>query len=149
MRPYEHAIAMHTMHYPDEIRGTRELDLPEEQTAITEQEMAMAMMLIDQLSADYEPSEHEDQYRLALEKVIEGKLTSQEVVTATPSCFQGQGHRPDGSVESKHSLGESGDSRHNGDKRQDKGLIQEVKSGKGESVGLISAHLVPLRRCSG
>ena len=90
LRPYEHAIAMHTMHYPDEIRGTRELDLPEEQTAITEPEMAMAMMLIDQLSADYEPSEHEDQYRLALEKIIEGKLTSQEVVTAAPSVSKGK-----------------------------------------------------------
>ena len=50
----------------------------------------MATMLIDQLSADYEPSEHEDQYRHALEKVIEGKLSSQEVVTAAPSVSKGK-----------------------------------------------------------
>ena len=49
LRPYDHGIAMHTMHYPDEIRGTLELSLPEEQTAISPQEMAMATTLIDQL----------------------------------------------------------------------------------------------------
>ena len=84
VRPYEHALAMHTMHYPDEIRGTNELDLPEEQTAITDQEMGMATTLIDQLTAPYDPSQYQDGYRLALERVIEGKLTSQEPVVAAP-----------------------------------------------------------------
>ncbi len=45
LRPYQNGISMHTMHYPDEIRGTKELDLPEERTAITDQEMGMATTL--------------------------------------------------------------------------------------------------------
>ena len=85
LRPYEGGIMLHTMHYPDEIRGASELDLPEERTAITDQEMVMATALIDQLTAPYDPSQYRDEYRLALEKVIEGKLTSQEPVAAAPT----------------------------------------------------------------
>ncbi len=90
LRPYEHGIAMHTMHYPDEIRGTRELDLPEEQTAITEPEMAMATMLIDQLTRPYDSSEFQDEYRLALEKVIEAKLSSDDPIAAAPTPAKGK-----------------------------------------------------------
>ena len=81
---------MHTMHYPDEIRGDNELDLPEEQTAITEQEMAMATMLIDQLTRPYDASEFQDEYWLALERVIEAKLSSAEPVTAVPTPAKGK-----------------------------------------------------------
>ena len=84
LRPYESAIAMHTMLYPDEIRGTSELDLQEEQTAITKQEMAMATTLIDQLTGPYDASTYRDEYRLALERIIEGKLVSQHPVTSAP-----------------------------------------------------------------
>ena len=90
LRPYDHAIAMHTMHYPDEIRGGNELELPEEQTAISEQEMAMATTLIDQLTGTYDPSEYRDEYRLTLERTIEGKLTSQEPVLAPPTPPRGK-----------------------------------------------------------
>ena len=90
LRPYDHAIAMHTMHNPDEIRGTKELALPEEQTAITKQEMSMATTLIDQLSGSYDPSTYQDEYRLALEQIIEAKLNSQELVTAPPTAPKGK-----------------------------------------------------------
>ena len=84
LRPYGNAIAAHTMFYPDEIRGTTELALPEDQIAINEQEMAMATMLIDSLSGVYDPSEYNDDYRLELQKVIEGKLGSQQAVVSSP-----------------------------------------------------------------
>ena len=90
LRPYEHAIALHTMLYPDEIRGTTELDLPEEQVAITDQEMGMATMLIDQLTTPYDPAEHQDQYRLTLERAIEAKLMSKEAITAAPASPPGK-----------------------------------------------------------
>ena len=90
LRPYEKGISMHTMHYPDEIRGTNELDLPEERTAITDQEMGMATILIDQLTAPYEPEIFQDEYRLSLERTIEGKLSSQQPVTAAPTPPKGK-----------------------------------------------------------
>ena len=89
LRPYDHGIAMHTMHYPDEIRGTLELSLPEEQTAISPQEMAMATTLIDQLVGPYDPSQYQDGYRLTLEHRIEAKLGSEEIVTAAPPASMG------------------------------------------------------------
>ena len=84
LRPFEHGLTMHTMFYPDEIRGNNELDLPEERTSITEQEMAMATMLIDQLTAPYDAAGLQDEYRLQLERVIEGKLGAQMPVAPAP-----------------------------------------------------------------
>ena len=90
LRLYDHAMALHTMHYPDEIRGTAELDLAEEQTAITDAEMAMATTLIDQLVGHYDSSQYQDEYRLALERTIEAKLGSEQPVTASPTAPQGK-----------------------------------------------------------
>ena len=84
LRPFEHGLTMHTMFYPDEIRGNNELELPEERTSITEQEMAMATMLIDQLTAPYDAAGLQDEYRLQLERVIEGKLGAQQPVAPAP-----------------------------------------------------------------
>ena len=84
LRPFEHGLTMHTMFYPDEIRGNNELELPEERTSITEQEMAMATMLIDQLTAPYDAVGYQDEYRLQLERVIEGKLGAQQPVAPAP-----------------------------------------------------------------
>lgn len=90
LKPYGHSISVHTMFYPDEIRGTDELTLPEEQTAISKAEMDMAKMLIDSLSGPYEPSEFKDEYRSALEKVIEQKLGTTQAVVAAPAAPKGK-----------------------------------------------------------
>ena len=90
LRPYGHAIAVQTMFYPDEIRGTTDLTLPEEQIAINEQEMAMATMLIDSLSGTYDPSDYQNEYRHQLEGVIEGKLGSEQAVISPPTPAKGK-----------------------------------------------------------
>ena len=84
LRPYEHGMMMETMHYPDEIRGMDELALPEADATVSEQEMAMAVALIDQLTGEFEPADFEDEYRVALERVIEAKLVGTEPVIPTP-----------------------------------------------------------------
>ena len=96
LRPYEQGLAMHTMHYPDEIRGNRELELPEEQTAITEAEMGMATMLIDQLTAPVRrvgvpgrvPSDSGEDHRGQAEQPGAGLTGSR--------CRAQHGCRPDG-----------------------------------------------------
>ena len=50
----------------------------------------MASILIDQLTAPYQPEIFQDEYRLALERTIEGKLTSQQPVTAAPPPPKGK-----------------------------------------------------------
>jgi DNA end-binding protein Ku len=85
LRPYEGALAMATMFYSDEIRSMAELDLPDEEAAVSDQEMAMATTLIDQLTGPFEPEQYQDEYRVALEHVIEAKLGSGAPVTAAPA----------------------------------------------------------------
>ena len=81
---------MATMYYPDEVRATTELDLPDDDVLISDQEMAMAATLIDQLTGPYEPEQYHDEYRSALERVIEAKLGAAEPVTVAPTPAKGK-----------------------------------------------------------
>ncbi len=90
LRPYEHGLMMQTMHYPDEIRALDELALPEEQAEVSDQEMNMAVTLIDQLTGDFSPAAFQDEYRLALEKVIEQKLIGADPVIPEPVAPMGK-----------------------------------------------------------
>ena len=90
VRPYGKAMAMATMFYPDEIRSTEELDFPEDETVISDQEMAMATTLIDQLTGTFEPEHYRDEYRSTLERVIEAKLGAAEPLTVAPVPAKGK-----------------------------------------------------------
>ena len=90
LRPYEQSIMLETMHYPDEIRGMAELNLPEAEAIVTDQEMQMAHILIDQLTGDFDPENYRDEYRSALETVIESKLAGGQPVTPAPVASQGK-----------------------------------------------------------
>ena len=85
LRPYNGGIAMATMYYPDEVRANTDLELPDDEELINDQEMAMANTLIDQLTGPFEPEQHRDEYRVALERVIEAKLGSGAPVTTAPA----------------------------------------------------------------
>ena len=90
LRPLGNGIVMSTMYYPDEIRGNDELDLPEGKDVVTDQEIQMATTLIDQLTGAFEPEEYQDEYRLALENVIESRLGVAEPVTVVPVPSKGK-----------------------------------------------------------
>ena len=90
LRPIGDGIIMSTMFWPDEIRSTEELNLPESEVAISDQELAMANMLIDQLAGGFEPEQYRDEYRAALEKVVEAKLESREPEFAEPAPVMGK-----------------------------------------------------------
>lgn len=89
IRPYHDGLVMETMFYPDEIRGTAELDFPGE-VEVSDAELQMAVMLIDQLTGAFEPQEYRDEYRDALQQVIEAKLGSGAPVSAAPEAPQGK-----------------------------------------------------------
>ena len=90
LRPYGQAIIMSTMYYPDELRSLDELTLPEEDSLVSDAELQMAATLVDQLTSSFEPEQHEDEYRAAVEKAIEARLTSAEPVTAAPAPARGK-----------------------------------------------------------
>lgn len=90
VRPYGNAVAMSTMFYADEIRSVDELDLPEGDSLVSEQEVAMATTLIDQLTGSFDSSEYRDEYRWELERVIEAKLGGVEPAATAPAPAKGK-----------------------------------------------------------
>jgi len=87
LRPRGNVVIMQTMFYPDELRVTEDLSLPEEELAISDAEMKMAHALVDMLTAEFEPAQYHDEYREALLELIEQKVNGQ--VIAAPVAPQG------------------------------------------------------------
>jgi DNA end-binding protein Ku len=79
LRVRDGVFVLETMLWPDEIR---EADFPflEEDVDVRSQELQMAASLIDTMTGDFEPADYKDQYREALEAVIEAKIQGKEVV---------------------------------------------------------------------
>ena len=75
---HEHGLLLNTLHWPDEIRDAGELSLPEEKAEIHDRELNMAIMLVDNLSATFDPNRYSDGYREAVLEVVEAKLKKQE-----------------------------------------------------------------------
>lgn len=79
--PFANTMLLTTLHWPDEIRAVSELDLPdEEKLDFKPAERAMAAQLIEAMTGDFEPEQFRDEYRGALQRVIEAKVEGKEVV---------------------------------------------------------------------
>ncbi len=65
------------MLWPDEIR-TPDFPFLDEDVGVRAQELKMAESLIDTMTADFDPTEYHDDYREALEQLIEAKITGHE-----------------------------------------------------------------------
>jgi DNA end-binding protein Ku len=79
LRPRDGLLVLQTLLWPDEIRDVR-FGFQDEDVRTRAQEVAMAESYIDALSGDLEPDEYVDEYRVALEEVIEAKAAGREVV---------------------------------------------------------------------
>jgi DNA end-binding protein Ku len=75
VRAYDDTLVLETMFWPDEIRSTGALDLPQgEETKVRPKELDMARSLVDSLSDKFDPDEYSDRYRIALQELIERKM---------------------------------------------------------------------------
>jgi DNA end-binding protein Ku len=74
---HERGLLLNTLHWPDEIRSAAELAIPDEASDVKKGELDMAVMLIENLSAHFDPARHHDAYREALLRVVEAKLNNQ------------------------------------------------------------------------
>jgi DNA end-binding protein Ku len=75
LRTYEEAMILETMFWPDEIRSTGGLDLPEgAETKVRPKELEMARSLIESLAEKFRPESYTDAYRDALEQLIASKV---------------------------------------------------------------------------
>jgi DNA end-binding protein Ku len=75
LRAYDGTLMLETMFWPDEIRSTGGLDLPEgDQATVRAKELQMARSLVDSLAEKFRPESYTDTYRTALEQLIEQKM---------------------------------------------------------------------------
>ncbi|MFN2568585.1 MAG: Ku protein [Candidatus Dormibacteria bacterium] len=85
---HEHGLLLNTLHWPDEIRRAEELSLPETDVKLHDRELDMAMMLIDNLTASFDPSRYRDGYRDALLQLVEAKLENRPLEKRAPAPAQ-------------------------------------------------------------
>jgi DNA end-binding protein Ku len=78
LRPREGVLVLQILLWPDEIREPK-LGFDDQDVTVRAQELAMAESYINALSGDFDPGEFSDDYRQALEKVIEAKAAGHEL----------------------------------------------------------------------
>jgi DNA end-binding protein Ku len=75
VRAYDETLILETMFWPDEIRSTGALDLPEgKEATVRAKELQMARSLVESLADKFRPESYTDAYRTALEDLIERKI---------------------------------------------------------------------------
>lgn len=72
VKPQEHGLMLEMMHFASELRDLEEFKQPKE-ARIGKKEMDMAKALIESLSEKWNPDAYKDEYREALEDMIEDK----------------------------------------------------------------------------
>jgi DNA end-binding protein Ku len=82
IRVYENVLVMETIHYPDEVRKAGDVPSVPSEDKVTKRELDTAILLIDQLTTEFEPDKYTDEYRTALLELIESKRNGQETVSA-------------------------------------------------------------------
>ncbi|MBS2537941.1 Ku protein [Catenulispora sp. NF23] len=80
LRVRDDVLTLETMLWADEIRKP-DFDFLDSKVEPKTAELKMAELLIDSLSADFNPEDYHDNYREALEEIIEAKVAGREVVT--------------------------------------------------------------------
>ncbi|HYI45652.1 MAG TPA: Ku protein [Actinomycetota bacterium] len=77
-------FVLETMHWPDEIREP-EFEELDKNVTVRDAEVKMARQLVQQLADDFKPGEFRDEYREALEELVNKKVEGEEItVAATP-----------------------------------------------------------------
>ena len=82
LRPVEGALCLNTMHYGDEVVPLADMGIGRGGQKPDERELKMAQQLIDSLAAKWDPEKYKDEYRSAVEEMVEKKAAGEDVVTA-------------------------------------------------------------------
>ncbi|MDZ5710782.1 Ku protein [Jeotgalibacillus haloalkalitolerans] len=82
IRVYQETLVMETIHFPDEVRSSKDVPNIPENANVVQKELDTALLLIDQLTTAFDPEKYTDEYRTALMELIEQKKTGKKTVTA-------------------------------------------------------------------
>jgi len=82
IRVYQNVLVLETLFYPDEVRPLNLIPgLPENNLA-NEKELDIAKKLIENLTAPFEPEKYKNDYREALQRIIDQKIQGKEIEIA-------------------------------------------------------------------
>ncbi|MDD4334433.1 MAG: Ku protein, partial [Desulfotomaculaceae bacterium] len=81
IRVSDETIVMSTMHYPDEIRQPGVLTELNYQVSLHDNEVKMAVNLINSLSTNFQPEKYTDTYRQSLMEKIQAKIAGEAIET--------------------------------------------------------------------
>ncbi len=78
LRPFEDGLVMQQLRYADELKSFEEIERID--ATLTDQELALAVQLIEQIAADeFKPEAYEDAVKRRTEQVIAQKVEGQEI----------------------------------------------------------------------
>ena len=79
LRVHDDVLVLNTMLWPDEVR-TPDFGFLDDDIETRPAELAMASSLIDSMAGSFKPEEFTDNYRAALQEVIDAKVEGREIV---------------------------------------------------------------------
>ncbi len=77
LRVRDRVIVLQTLLWPDEIRGA-DFGVLDEDIELRSQEVTMAESLVESLASDFEPEQYEDDYKIAMGRLIDAKLEGED-----------------------------------------------------------------------
>ena len=83
LRAHEGALLLNTLHWPDEIRSTADLDLPE--VTVVPAEVTMAESLVAMMAIEFDPGAFKDEYKQAVDRIVAAKAGVGSVIEAPES----------------------------------------------------------------
>lgn len=85
VRALDGALVLNTLHWPDEIRSTEDLDLPDD-VKVSAAELKMAESLVEMMASEFEPDDFKDEYKEAVMKVVRAKVEGREDLVEAPEA---------------------------------------------------------------
>ena len=79
VRAHEDTLAVHTMHFADELVAVSDLDIPRPSKKPSKREIDMAGKLVESLHTTFVPSDYEDTYRDAVLDLVKRKGKGEEI----------------------------------------------------------------------
>ena len=85
LRTYQGLIALETMFYADEVRSTKELEVPSD-VEVSKKDLDMARVLVDSMAMDFELEQYKDEYREGLLEIIRKKADGETIEAPAPAA---------------------------------------------------------------
>lgn len=76
-------LLLNTLHWPDEIRSTSELDLPQD-VKPTAAELKMAESVVDSMTDSFDPGRFKDEYKEAVDRLVRAKVEGGTGIVEAP-----------------------------------------------------------------